>query len=227
MKSKIFILVVLVVLGIFLLSRILLNNKVEASLNENYVTIIALDPGHGGEDTGAVSKNGINEKDIVLDIALMLGEKLSENNFKVVYTRDIDKQFDKDESRDIHSRTKIINKSGADIFLSIHLNGSDESIARGVETYSKYLDEKSFLLAQSIQDELSSIEYTLDRGVKDTSERKLGILRSANVTGALLELGFITNIEDEKYLTSKKGQNIITDCILNGILNYFEEMGEN
>lgn len=195
------------------------------SINEKiYSGIIVIDPGHGGEDTGAISQNNVNEKDIVLDISLKLGEKLEENNFKVYFTRKSDKALGNTVRSDIINRAKFINARNADIFLSIHLNGSDIESAKGVESYSRFLDEKSYLLAESIQDELSSIEYTKDRGIKETNEKSLGILRYTNITGVLLELGFITNNEDEKYLISEEGQDIIVDCILNGILNYFNEI---
>ena len=195
------------------------------SINEKiYSGIIVIDPGHGGEDTGAISQNNVNEKDIVLDISLKLGEKLEENNFKVYFTRKSDKALGNTVRSDIINRAKFINARNADIFLSIHLNGSDIESVKGVESYSRFLDEKSYLLAESIQDELSSIEYTKDRGIKETNEKSLGILRYTNITGVLLELGFITNNEDEKYLISEEGQDIIVDCILNGILNYFNEI---
>lgn len=195
------------------------------SINEEiYSGIIVIDPGHGGEDTGAISQNNVNEKDIVLDISLKLGEKLEENNFKVYFTRKSDKALGNTVRSDIINRAKFINARNADIFLSIHLNGSDIESAKGVESYSRFLDEKSYLLAESIQDELSSIEYTKDRGIKETNEKSLGILRYTNITGVLLELGFITNSEDEKYLISEEGQDIIVYCILNGILNYFNEI---
>ncbi len=195
------------------------------SINEEiYSGIIVIDPGHGGEDTGAISQNNVNEKDVVLDISLKLGEKLEENNFKVYFTRKSDKALGNTVRSDIINRAKFINARNADIFLSIHLNGSDVESAKGVESYSRFLDDKSYLLAESIQDELSSIEYTKDRGIKETDEKSLGILRYTNITGVLLELGFITNSEDEKYLISEEGQDIIVDCILNGILNYFNEI---
>lgn len=195
------------------------------SINEEiYSGIIVIDPGHGGEDTGAISQNNVNEKDVVLDISLKLGEKLEENNFKVYFTRKSDKALGNTVRSDIINRAKFINARNADIFLSIHLNGSDIESAKGVESYSRFLDEKSYLLAESIQDELSSIEYTKDRGIKETNEKSLGILRYTNITGVLLELGFITNSEDEKYLISEEGQDIIVYCILNGILNYFNEI---
>ena len=195
------------------------------SINEKiYSGIIVIDPGHGGEDTGAISQNNVNEKDVVLDISLKLGEKLEENNFKVYFTRKSDKALGNTVRSDIINRAKFINARNADIFLSIHLNGSDIESAKGVESYSRFLDDKSYLLAESIQDELSSIEYTKDRGIKETNEKSLGILIYTNITGVLLELGFITNSEDEKYLISEEGQDIIVYCILNGILNYFNEI---
>ncbi|WP_242861673.1 N-acetylmuramoyl-L-alanine amidase family protein [Candidatus Arthromitus sp. SFB-turkey] len=206
----------------FLISK---EKREVVSINEEiYSGIIVIDPGHGGEDTGAISQNNVNEKDVVLDISLKLGEKLEENNFKVYFTRKSDKALGNTVRSDIINRAKFINARNADIFLSIHLNGSDVESAKGVESYSRFLDDKSYLLAESIQDELSSIEYTKDRGIKETNEKSLGILRYTNITGVLLELGFITNSEDEKYLISEEGQDIIVYCILNGILNYFNEI---
>ena len=223
---KILIFLSLFVIGIIFMNFLISKEKSEVvSINEKiYSGIIVIDPGHGGEDTGAISQNNVNEKDVVLDISLKLGEKLEENNFKVYFTRKSDKALGNTVRSDIINRAKFINARNADIFLSIHLNGSDVESAKGVESYSRFLDDKSYLLAESIQDELSSIEYTKDRGIKETNEKSLGILRYTNITGVLLELGFITNSEDEKYLISEEGQDIIVHCILNGILNYFNEI---
>lgn len=223
---KILIFLSLFVMGIIFMNFLISKEKSEVvSINEKiYSGIIVIDPGHGGEDTGAISQNNVNEKDVVLDISLKLGEKLEENNFKVYFTRKSDKALGNTVRSDIINRAKFINARNADIFLSIHLNGSDIESAKGVESYSRFLDDKSYLLAESIQDELSSIEYTKDRGIKKTNEKSLGILRYTNITGVLLELGFITNSEDEKYLISEEGQDIIVYCILNGILNYFNEI---
>ena len=223
---KILIFLSLFVMGIIFMNFLISKEKSEVvSINEKiYSGIIVIDPGHGGEDTGAISQNNVNEKDVVLDISLKLGEKLEENNFKVYFTSKSDKALGNTVRSDIINRAKFINARNADIFLSIHLNGSDIESAKGVESYSRFLDDKSYLLAESIQDELSSIEYTKDRGIKETNEKSLGILRYTNITGVLLELGFITNSEDEKYLISEEGQDIIVYCILNGILNYFNEI---
>lgn len=223
---------IILLLIIFLIAIIFLNflitskdKEVTSIDNKNYRGVIVLDPGHGGEDSGSISQNGINEKDVVLEISMKLRDELVKNNFNVYLTREVDKSLGNTIKTDIINRVKIINDLSPDIFLSIHLNASEIKSVKGVETYSRFLDDKSYLLGESIQDELSSVEYTKDRGIKETDEINLGILRRTNITGVLLELGFITNIDDEKYLVSKYGQDIIINCILNGILNYFNQLG--
>lgn len=91
---------------------------------------IVVDAGHGGHDTGTIGPNGLQEKDLVLDVALKLG-KLLENKLgaEVVYTRDDDTFIP------LETRTAIANKEQADLFISIHANSSSDPTARGVETY--------------------------------------------------------------------------------------------
>lgn len=92
--------------------------------------ILVLDPGHGGHDPGAVGKNGLQEKDIVLDIALKVREILStEPNIEIILTRD------KDVFIPLPGRSLIALESKADLFVSIHANASPNRGARGIETY--------------------------------------------------------------------------------------------
>ncbi|BAK80714.1 N-acetylmuramoyl-L-alanine amidase family protein [Candidatus Arthromitus sp. SFB-rat-Yit] len=186
--------------------------------------VVVIDAGHGGFDTGSIGYSKTKEKDITLSIALNLGEKLNEDGFIVYYTRDKDVSLGKNERDDLNVRIKMINSLKPDIFLSIHLNGSDYKSAKGIETYTRESDDKSYLLGESIQDELSSVEYTTDRGVKTTKDRKLAILDRTKHVGILLELGFITNKSDEEYLVSKSGQNTVIECILSGISTYFNKI---
>jgi N-acetylmuramoyl-L-alanine amidase len=91
---------------------------------------IVVDAGHGGHDTGTIGPNGLEEKDLVLDVALKLGKLLEDKlGAEVVYTRDDDTFIP------LETRTAIANKEQADLFISIHANSSDDSTARGVETY--------------------------------------------------------------------------------------------
>ena len=91
---------------------------------------IAIDPGHGGHDTGTIGPGGLREKDLVLDVALRL-KKLIENKMEseVIMTRSDDTFIALEE------RTAIANQKAADLFISIHANASRDSSARGVETY--------------------------------------------------------------------------------------------
>jgi N-acetylmuramoyl-L-alanine amidase len=91
---------------------------------------IVIDPGHGGEDTGAVGPSGIKEKDVVLDIAKRLKELLIENyQVTVILTRDGDYDLP------LELRTEKANAVKADLFISIHTNASRRQGARGAETY--------------------------------------------------------------------------------------------
>jgi N-acetylmuramoyl-L-alanine amidase len=91
---------------------------------------IVIDPGHGGHDSGTLGADGIEEKDVVLDVALRLGKLLSERlGAEIIYTRSDDTFIP------LETRTAIANKAQADLFLSIHANSSPDASARGVETY--------------------------------------------------------------------------------------------
>ncbi|QNI32026.1 N-acetylmuramoyl-L-alanine amidase [Alloacidobacterium dinghuense] len=91
---------------------------------------IVVDAGHGGHDSGTLGPDGIEEKDVVLDVALRLGKLLKQRlGADVIYTRDDDTFIP------LETRTAIANKAQADLFISVHANSSSDSSARGVETY--------------------------------------------------------------------------------------------
>ena len=91
---------------------------------------IVIDPGHGGHDTGTIGPNGLEEKDLVLDVGRRLGKLLETRlGAEVVYTRKNDTFIP------LETRTAVANQARADLFVSIHANSSHDSDARGVETY--------------------------------------------------------------------------------------------
>ena len=91
---------------------------------------IVIDPGHGGHDTGTIGPNGLEEKDLVLDVGRRLGKLLETRlGAEVVYTRKNDTFIP------LETRTAIANQERADLFISIHANSSHDPDARGVETY--------------------------------------------------------------------------------------------
>ena len=104
---------------------------------------IVLDAGHGGKDPGRPNKNGIKEKDIVLNIALLLGKKLENSNNKVIYTRKDDRFLT------LRKRASIANESDADLFISIHCNAFNDSRVYGFETfvYGLHVNKANFDVA--------------------------------------------------------------------------------
>jgi N-acetylmuramoyl-L-alanine amidase len=91
---------------------------------------IVIDPGHGGHDTGTIGPNGLEEKDLVLEVSRRLGKLLETRlGAEVVYTRKDDTFIP------LETRTAIANQARADLFVSIHANSSHDAAARGVETY--------------------------------------------------------------------------------------------
>lgn len=91
---------------------------------------IVIDPGHGGHDTGTIGPNGLEEKDLVLDVGRRLGKLLETRlGAEVVYTRKDDTFIP------LETRTAIANQARADLFVSVHANSSHDPDARGVETY--------------------------------------------------------------------------------------------
>jgi N-acetylmuramoyl-L-alanine amidase len=104
---------------------------------------IVIDAGHGGHDSGTLGVDGLEEKDVVLDVALRLGKMLHDRlGAEIIYTRSDDTFIP------LETRTAIANKAQADLFLSIHANSSSDPSARGVETY--YLNFTSQLDALEV-----------------------------------------------------------------------------
>ena len=98
--------------------------------DEKHINVVVIDPGHGGKDFGT-SRGDAKEKDIVLDVALKLGESIKANypDIKVIYTRT------KDVFIPLIERANIANKNKADLFISIHVNGTENSTSQGTETF--------------------------------------------------------------------------------------------
>ncbi len=91
---------------------------------------VVIDPGHGGEDPGAIGPKGLREKDVVLKIAQILGDKIKkELGWEVILTREDDRFIPLEE------RTAIANTKGGDLFLSVHANASKNMRVHGIETY--------------------------------------------------------------------------------------------
>jgi N-acetylmuramoyl-L-alanine amidase len=190
--------------------------------------IIYLDPGHGGPDGGAGDKNAL-EKDIALDVSLMLRDYFQEQGALVILTRDEDKDlapegtkgYSRRKVEDLHKRLKLINSSEADLFLSIHLNSIPSSRWSGAQTFynPKYKENKA--LAKSIQGELVRNLENTDRAAKGI--QNVYILKNAKKPGALVEIGFLSNPEERANLMKTDYQEKVAASIYEGVLKYLTE----
>jgi N-acetylmuramoyl-L-alanine amidase/type II secretory pathway predicted ATPase ExeA len=156
------------------------------------ISRIAIDPGHGGFDTGAMGPHGLMEKNLCLDVALRLGRLIQQNiaGAQVIYTRTTDKFVS------LEDRTAIANRANADLFISIHANSSDSPEARGVETYylslsaspeSMKLATRENALAQSSLHDLPELIQKITRNAK-IAESKVLAQDIQNTLATRLEL---------------------------------------
>ena len=155
---------------------------------------------------------------------------LKENNIDVVYTRiDDNLPWCQSANESLKERLKVSKISNVDVFISIHCNSDYTATdAKGIETWYKNGDDASYAFASYLQYELGELDYTYNRGLKtyESKEDALAVLELNENTAALVELGFLSNFQDEKFLTSKSGQKKCAEALSKAILDYKEEVIE-
>lgn len=215
---------------------------------------IVLDPGHGGRDMGAVGPTGLEEKDVTLEIALMLQERLQED-YEVLLTRRDDTHLS------LKARTGFANNQKADLFISIHVNAIPSQNATGSETYylsleddtdvdlSHYNDEEgvsgpdpgleddlTLMLwdmahTKHIEDSFLVATYIQESlnvlsGIKSRGVKQLPlkVLRGATMPAVLLEVAFISNSYEEKKLKTVAFREKAADAVAAAVRRYDEDV---
>lgn len=197
-----------------------------------YSNTIFLDPGHGGQDSGAFYYN-VAEKDLNMQIYRKLRAKLEELGYKVFTSRDSDIDVDF-----VTERSRMVNKTNSDIFISIHFNatGSAYSKASGIQTYS-YRDEPDYpskinqywhnhpdrmseskRLAAAIHSSLIAETGAKDAGLLESS---FAVLRETAKPAVLLELGYMDNFSENQQIRDSHYQDKLVAGIVKGIQKYY------
>ncbi len=146
-------------------SRIAAPPKASLSAPAARIRKVVIDAGHGGEDTGAISPLGTREKGIALDVARRVRDRLRAQGLEVIMTRD------RDVFLPLAMRASIANKSGADLFVSIHANASTSHALRGFEIY--YLSEATDDAALAVERaENSSLRFETASTAAPTKDRR-------------------------------------------------------
>ena len=199
---------------------------VESIIVSGKVITVYIDPGHGGSDGGAIGADGTYEKDIVLSTSLILADLFTSNGINVIMTRteDVDLAPESSKNRkrdDIHERVRLINKSEADVYLSIHANTFPNSYYWGAQTFFKRNESRSRELAVLIQDSLIVNLLNTYRVAKHIND--IYIVDHVTIPGVLVEIGFLSNRSDLELLKTKYYQQKIALAIYIGVCEYLEK----
>lgn len=185
--------------------------------------VIAIDPGHGGSDPGAIGPNKTQEKTITLAVAQKVKTLLERAGAKVLMTRQTDVDVygpNASAADELQARTRVANSNKADAFVSIHINAFSNPSVGGVATYYYKRSSYSAMLARNIQDNLARGSGIQDRGVTAAG---FYVLKRTEMPAVLTELGFISNPNEEKMLNMPQNQQQMAQSIVQGLENFFAQ----
>ena len=190
---------------------------------------ILIDAGHGGADGGA-SANGLTEKDINLNVALKLKETIEQNGGTVTMTRDGDYSTS-DEHRtdgtsakksDLKRRREMVAESGANMFVSIHMNKFPQEKYWGAQVFYADTPDNSRKLGEAIQ---AALPRVLEDGNKRAAKKTNGsiyILKNTTVPSVIVECGFLSNPGEAEKLKNEDYQAKLANAIFEGICDYLK-----
>jgi N-acetylmuramoyl-L-alanine amidase len=240
--------VILVVIASFFLTNIANEAVAKRQLFEAYKQVIAIDPGHGGNESGAKGPDGVTEKAVALSLARTLETEL-QREYRVVLTRTDDYEVELD------ARTALANHHKADLFISLHTGGSFVHSTSGISIFhyqdfaedprkrsehdsntpgqaqdkttpllwdqvqSRYL-EKSRVLARLLNLRLNASRLGKESRVQGAP---LLLLQGANMPAILIEIGYLTNPAEETQLRDQRFLIDLAIEIRRGIDEYFEQ----
>jgi len=188
--------------------------------------VVMLDAGHGGYDPGAITKQGVYEKDINLAMAKKVRDFLRPSGIQVILSREKDDDYAPDQVKgkttkkqmDLDYRIAMASEAKADIFVSLHLNAAATAQKSGAETFYHYKSETGKKLAESIQHELVKIPGMNRRVAKPAD---FYVTRNTSMPAVVIELGYLSNAQESKKLQQSWYQDQLARAVAKGIANYF------
>ena len=176
-------------------------------------------------NTGASNESlGLYEQDITYDFGIRLAELLrADGRFEVRLSRPTaDTILGTDNDSALDFRINDAEAWGADYFISLHTNSFSDSSVRGLEVYTATGDDTGYALGEQILNALVKSTELRNRGMKDGSN--LRVLKNAKMPAALIEMGFISNVDDAILL--RDSSELFVQGLYNGILSYFDNLEE-
>ena len=200
-------------------ARYVMNMKAEAAK-----ICICVDAGHGGDDPGKVGMEGTKEKDINLQIAQKLKERLEKEGIEVVMTREKDDDLSDENATsqkvsDMRNRVEIIEKADPAMTISIHQNSYTDSSVKGAQTFYYGESVEGKALAEALQESLiQNLDPTNHRAAKANESYYL-LKRTVSPT-VIVECGFLSNPEEAALLTGEDYQNRLVWAIHMGVMEF-------
>jgi N-acetylmuramoyl-L-alanine amidase len=219
-------------LGLTALTVVVLSSEIPAARTWSFWSlplsgkVIAIDAGHGGADGGAVSRDGVIEKDINLAIALYLRDYLQQAGALVVLTREGDydlagsevKGYSRRKTEDLQRRVQTIKEKHADLALSIHLNSIPSPAWSGAQTFFNPALPESERLAAVLQREIRETLANTNR--TPLKNESVYLLKALDMPSALVEVGFLSHPDESKLLADEDYQKKVAAALYRGILRY-------
>ena len=191
--------------------------------------VILIDPGHGGVDGGAVSPSNTLEKDLNLQISLILRDKLIDKGYKVFMTRDEDiclsdiSNLKQKKREDLNKRCKMKREVSCDIFLSIHMNKFSDTSVKGSQVWYPLYSDKSKYLALLMHEKFrNTLMQDVNRQPKGVKNDYLILRDGYEGVSVIVECGFLSNKEEEEKLKNSLYQNQICNAMVLAIDEYFK-----
>lgn len=207
------------IIGIIILVSVIF--IVPKAQNTSKVFYIYLDPGHGGFDGGTTNEDkSVIEKDITLEISLLLASYLRNNGYVVKLTREKDTALSNTKKEDIYKRVDLINKSKATLYISIHANSYPSNTVHGAQVFYNENNANNKILSECIMHNIKIIDKTNKREIHSIKDKYL--TDNVNIPGCLVEVGFLSNQNDLADLTNKTYISNLCEMIYLGICEYLD-----
>ncbi len=196
--------------------------------------VILIDPGHGGMDGGAVGVDGLVEKDLNLQISLILRDLFLANGFEVYMTRDTDCSTDDPglttirakKVSDMKNRRALMERYPDGVFLSIHQNLFSQSKYSGAQMFFSPNHPASAHLAKTLQSTLRDMLNPSNTRVEKQAGKELYLLYHAQIPAVLVECGFLSNPEEAALLQDSDYQSKVAFAIFCGVLESYRSPAE-
>lgn len=232
-NTKLISILTVIILGFICMAVINVNNVVTTNKtieSDQGNKVILIDPGHGGIDGGASAKDGTTEKNINLNIGLLLGANLKSKGYKVEYTRTEDvglytegRSVKEKKYEDLNNRVKLKKETNCDVFISIHLNTFPESSCKGAQVwYSNYSSAAE--LATIIQSTLKEqLDPSNKREAKAAGTQYKVLRGNDDMAGVIVECGFLSNKSECDKLKDEEYQKKLADALAESISIFLKE----